>query len=117
MYFHILFIYKDRKFMSRWLDLRIKWPTHNFFSLQELFSLLFYIWVFGIWLITKLVVIEPLLVFVFYLPILRSDARKLQFMLLTRLIEIGTSYLVLNFGEFNWMKVSMVLLGFNDDFV
>jgi hypothetical protein len=117
MYFHILFIYKDRKFMSRWLDLRIKLPTHNFLSLQDLFSLLFYFWVFGIWLITKLVVIEPLLVFFFYLPILRSDARKLQFMLLTRLIEIGTSYLVLNFGEFNWMKVSMVLLGFNDDFV
>jgi hypothetical protein len=41
MYFHILFIYKDRKFMSRWLDLRIKLPTHNFLSLQDLFSLLF----------------------------------------------------------------------------
>jgi hypothetical protein len=66
MYFHILFIYKDRKFMSRWLDLRIKWPTHNFFSLQELFSLLFYIWVFGIWLIKKLVVIEHFL-FLFFI--------------------------------------------------
>lgn len=40
---------KDRKFMSRGLDLRFKLPTHHFFSLKVLFFSLFYLWVCVIW--------------------------------------------------------------------